>query len=222
MTAVASELQSDVGRRPTGPRHAWRRVLLIGTPAAWIVVALLHPAPDNGTIYEDLSGLSGRWLGVHLAQLCLTVLLGAVLWIAVRGRSGLAPILTRCAVPIYLVFFSAFDAVAGIASGLAVRHANGLTGAEQQGAASTAEHLLLNHVAGDASPLAAISTVALTTAVVGVAMTWRNAGAARSVWIPVIGGVLLSLHGAGPIPAVGLGALAYGMFAAERAGLVKG
>jgi hypothetical protein len=214
-------LQQEDDRRRIATRQFWRRALLIGTPAAWIVVALLHPVPDNESVFEDLSGASGRWLGVHLAQLCLTVLMGAVLWTAVRGRSGLAPSLTRCAVPIYLVFFAAFDAVAGIASGLAVRHGNGLTGEAQQGAASTAEHLLLNHVAGDASPLAAISTVSLTTAVIGVSMTWRRAGAARWIWIPVIGGVLLNFHAAGAIPVLGLGAFASAMFAADRNGLVK-
>jgi hypothetical protein len=221
VTGVAGPLQRDGDLRPTAPRQFWRRLLLIGTPAAWIVVALLHPVPDNGSIYEDLSSVSGRWLGVHLAQLCLTVLMGAVLWTAVRGRSGLAPSLTRCAVPTYLVFFAAFDAVAGIASGLAIRHGNSLTGEAQRGAASTAEHLLLNHVAGDASPLAAVSTVALTTAVIGVSMTWRNAGAARSIWIPVIGGVLLNLHAAGAIPVLGLAAFAYAMFAADRDDLLK-
>jgi hypothetical protein len=220
VTSVAGPTQHVGDRRPAAARKFWRRVFLIGTPAAWIVVALLHPVPDNGSVYEDLSGVSGRWLGVHLAQLGLTVLMGAVLWTAVRDRSGLAPSLTRCAVPVYLVFFAAFDAVAGIASGLAVRHGNGLTGEARQGAASTAEHLLLNHVAGDASPLAAISTVSLTTAVIGVSMTWRKAGAARSIWIPVIGGVLLNFHAAGAIPVLGLGAFAYAMFAADRDGLV--
>ena len=36
----------------------------------------------------------------------------------------------------------------------------------------------------------------------------------------MIGGVLLNFHAAGPIPVVGLTALAYGLFAADRAGFI--
>ena len=175
MTGVDTQSRVQDSWPISARRHTWRRVLLVGTPSAWIVTALLHPAPEQH--HQDLR--RQRTLARRaLRSLILTVLMGAVLWIAVRGRVGLAATLTRGAIPIYLVFFSAFDAVAGIATGIAVRHANGLAGAEEQGAASTAEHLLLNHIAGDASPLAAIATIALTTAVLGVAMTFRQAARA--------------------------------------------
>ena len=48
--------------------------------------------------------------------------------------------------------FSTYDSVAVLGSGLAVRHANGLEGAEQAGAASTADYLLNIRLAGDLSP----------------------------------------------------------------------
>ena len=102
--------------------------------------------------------------------------------------------MTRLAVPVYLVSFTAFDAVAGVASGLAVRHAESLTGADQAGAASTAEYLLQNRYAGELSPVAAVASFALVAAVIGVALTLRANGARRSVWLASLGALLLNFH----------------------------
>lgn len=203
---------------PAVRRSTWHRLLVIGAPVGWIGAVLLHPSASPESVYADLSRSADRWLFVHFAQLALTLALGAALWIAVSGRKGLAATITRVAAPVYLVFFSAFDSVAGIASGLALRHARSLSGGELDGASSTVDYLLMNHMAGDASPLSAISTIALTSAVVGLAMTLRSAGASRLVWMGTFGGVLLNFHGAGPIPAVGLVAFTAALLVADRRG----
>jgi hypothetical protein len=80
-----------------------RRALLIAAPLCWIPVALLHPAPSNDQIYDDLVDVVWRWLGVHFAQLVLSLGLGAALWVVVRGRSGGAATLSRVAVLVWLV-----------------------------------------------------------------------------------------------------------------------
>lgn len=203
-----------------GRRLTWRALLLVGAPLAWIPIAFLHPAASPDTVYEDLAAAADRWLFVHFAQLVLTLLFGVALWMAVAGRRGLAATITRVAVPVYLVSFAAFDTVAGIATGLVVRHAQTLPAAQIDGAASTTEYLAMNYMTGDFSPLAFISGISLTAAVVGVAMTLRSVGATRVVWISAFGGVLLNLHAAGVIPAVGLAALAAALYLAERRGYI--
>jgi hypothetical protein len=220
-TAALSPTSLDAPGGEDRPRRRWgRRALLAGAPAGWMVAAALHPAPSAGRVYADLAPVANRWLGVHLAQLLLTGGLGAALWLVARGRRGVAATVTRIAVPVYVVCFAAFDAVAGIASGLAVRHANTLTGPEQEGAASTAEYLLTNHIAGDLSPLGVISGVALVTAVVAAALTLRSAGAPRVVWVSALGGVLLNFHAAGVLPIVGLVGLAAGLVLADHRGFI--
>jgi hypothetical protein len=201
-------------------RLTWRTLLLVGAPLSWIPVAFLHPAASPDTVYEDLAAAADRWLFVHFAQLVLTLLFGVAMWIAVAGRRGLAATITRVAVPVYLVSFAAFDTVAGIATGLVVRHAQTLPASQIDGAASTTEYLALNYMTGDFSPLAFISGISLTAAVVGVAMTLRSVGASRVVWIGAFGGVLLNLHAAGVIPAIGLAALATSLWLADRRGYV--
>jgi hypothetical protein len=203
-------------------RITWRTLLVVGAPLAWIPVAFLHPAADPESVYEDLAAAADRWLYVHLAQLVLTLWFGVALWITVAGRRGPAATLTRVAVPIYLVSFAAFDTVAGIATGLVVRHAQTLPAAQIDGVASTTEYLALNHITGDFSPLAIISGISLTVAVVGVAITLRAIGASRWVWLCAFGGVLLNLHAAGLIPAIGLAALAIALYVSDRKGYILG
>jgi hypothetical protein len=198
----------------------WRTLVLVGAPLAWIPVAFLHPGANPDSVYEDLAAAADRWLYVHLAQLALTLWFGVAMWMAVAGRRGVAATVTRAAVPVFLVSFAAFDSVAGISTGLAVRHAQSLPAAQVDGVASATEYLALNHFTGDLSPLAIISGIALAAAVIGVAMTLRSVGASRLVWISALGGVLLNLHAAGVIPAVGLAALAGALYSADRMGYI--
>jgi hypothetical protein len=172
-------------------------------------------------IYEGLRHDVGLWIGVHVAQLVLATGLGAALWLAVRGRHGPAATLTRLAIPVYLVFFAAFDSVAGIASGLALHHAGSLSGDERAGAVSTAEYLLDNRWAGDMSALWSVAQVALVVAILGTATTLRRAGASRLTWIAGFVGVLTCMH-AGPPAAVGLVALGTALWTAERQGALRG
>lgn len=135
-------------------------------------------------------------------------------------REGVAATTTRIALPIYLAFFSAFDSVAGMATGLAVHHANETTGAAHDGAVSTAEYLMSNNIASNMSPIAAVATFALVAAVMGAAMTLRQAGASRAVWGLTLAGLFLNVHAGWPA-AFGLAALGSGLVLADRAGLVR-
>ncbi|MFN2504249.1 MAG: hypothetical protein ABR540_08465 [Acidimicrobiales bacterium] len=183
-------------------------------PAAWIIVALIHPM-GGADVYETLRDKADLWLGVHFAQLVLSLGLAAALWITVRGHRTIAATVTRVAVPVYLVFFAAFDSITGMASALAIRHANSLDGPAQDGAASTVDYLVTNHFTADFSPVWAIASLALVAAIAGAAMTLKSAGASRVVWGFTLGGVLMSMH-AGPLAATGLAALAVGLYLAER------
>ena len=194
-----------------------RTVLLVGVPLLWIVVALLHPQGD-GDVYDYLDDKVGLWLGVHFAQPVLSLGVAAVLWMLLAGRTGTAATVARVALPVWLVSFAVFDSVTGIASGLAVHHANGLEDPEQQGAGSTVEYLVDNRITADFSPVWFVQAAALLTAVIATALVLRAAGASRAVFVAMLIGTLLVFH-AGPIAAVGLVALAAAFVLADREGL---
>jgi hypothetical protein len=220
--STAGELSAARPSAParTGAARRRRLALFAGVPAGWVVVALVHPMVQADAIYDGLRHDVGLWIGVHVAQLVLATGLGAALWLAVRGRNGPAATITRLAIPVYLVFFAAFDSVAGIASGLALHHAGSLTGDERAGAIGAAEYLLDNRWAGDMSVLWSVAQVALVVAVLGTATTLRHAGASRLTWIAGVVGVLTCMH-AGPPAAVGLVALGTALWTAERQGALR-
>jgi hypothetical protein len=195
-----------------------RTVFLVGIPLVWVVVALVHPQGD-GDVYDYLDDKVGLWLGVHFAQPVLALGLAAVLWMLLAGRTSTAATAARVAIPVWLVSFAVFDSVTGIASGLAVHHANDLDGPEQQGAASTAAYLVENRITADLSPVWFIQAAALLTAVIATALVLRSAGASRAVFVTMLIGALLVFH-AGPIAAVGLVGLAASFVLSDREGLI--
>lgn len=207
--------ESEVGRRiGTAPQ-----LLLLAVPLVWVVVALVHPQ-GNGDVYDYLDDKVALWLGVHFAQLVLALGLALAFWVLLLGRAGTAATLARLALPVWLVAFSAFDSVTGLASGLAVHHANGLDGPEQAGAASTADYLVDNRFTADFSPLWLLQAVALLTVVIATALVLRSAGASRGLFVAMLGGVLLASH-AGALAAIGLLSIAAAIFLAYREGLVR-
>lgn len=195
-----------------------RTVFLVGIPLLWIVVALVHPQGD-GDAYDSLDDKVGLWLGVHFAQPVLSLGVAVVLWLLLAGRTSTTATVARVAIPVWLVSFAVFDSVTGIASGLAVHHANGLEGPEQQGAASTADYLVDNRITADFSPVWFVQAAALLTAVIATALVLRAAGASRAVFVAMLIGGLLVFH-AGPIAVVGLVALAAAFVLADREGLM--
>jgi hypothetical protein len=194
-----------------------RTAFLVGIPLVWFVVALLHPQGDSD-VFDYLDDKLGLWLGVHFAQPVLALGVAAILWMLLAGRTSTAATVARVALPVWLVSFAVFDSVTGLGSGLAVRHAKDLSGAEQQGAASTAEYLLENKITADFSPVWFVQAAALLTAVIATALVLRSAGASRAVFVTMLIGTLLAFH-AGAAAAVGLVALAVAFFLADREGL---
>ena len=186
----------------------------------WVVVALVHPQGE-GDVFDVIHDKVGLWLGVHFAQPVLSLGVAAILWMLLSGRIGTAASVARAAIPVWLVSFAVFDSVTGLGSGLAVHHANHLSGSEQQGAASTAQYLVENRLTADFSPVWLIQSGAYWTAIIATALVLRSAGASRAVFIAMLIGGLLSFH-AGIVAAVGLVALAVAFFLADREGLFPG
>jgi hypothetical protein len=194
-----------------------RAALLVGVVLVWIVVALLHPQGE-GEVYDALDDQVGMWLTVHLAQPVLALGVAAGFWMLLANRTGTAATVARVALPVWLVSFAMFDSVTGIATGLAIHHANGLDGAEQQGASSTVQYLADNNVTADFSPVWFVQAATLLIVVIATALALRSAGASRAVFISLLIGCLLVFH-QGPAAAVGLAGLAVAFFLADREGL---
>jgi hypothetical protein len=185
-----------------------RRLILLGTPLAFAVVTTLHPTTGAGP--GDPSLPVTRWLTVHGLQVVLTVLLAYCIWILLDGIHNRAATTARVALPVFLVFFSTFDAVAGLATGWLHHRASSQTGAEQAATLKAADELF-NHnwLTGNLSVAGSVTAVAWAVIAVAGAVALRRAGA-DGLTVGLMAASLLFVNH--PVPTGTLGMLA--LFAA--------
>ncbi|MGH9249988.1 MAG: hypothetical protein ACRD0W_10790 [Acidimicrobiales bacterium] len=179
-----------------------RRVVLLGTPLALAVLEIFHPHPDN--VAEGLE--QGEWFfWFHVIQLVLTGLIALAVYLLTDGLEGRAVSVSRWAIAVFAVFFSAYDAAAGIATGFVLRNAQGLSVEGQTAIYETAIDMPgLSLIFG----LSIVGTGAWVVALVAAAVTLRRAGASQGPFVLLIlAGVFLM--GGHPFPG---GTLAFGCF----------
>ena len=112
---------------------------------------------------------------------------------------------TRVGVGVFLVFFSAYDAVAGIATGLAMRSARDLSAVQQDGVFEVVRDW---PAAGPPFALSIVGTLGWVAAAGALALATRRQHAPRSESI-LVGLAALFLLGGHPFPQ---GTLAFGCF----------
>jgi len=106
-----------------------RRVLILAPPLVVAVYEIFHPNPDvTATAVMEVAG----WFALfHAIQLVLFPFLVLSMALLAQNLGVLGHWVTRLGLVLVLVFFSAYDAIAGIATGLAMRAARDLPVAEQ-------------------------------------------------------------------------------------------
>ena len=113
------------------PERSIGRYLVYAGPLVWAVLIVFHPNPSGDSPYEGISDVVDRWLFVHVAQLILTPFLFLAVWRLLDGLSSATATISRAALVVWTVFFSAYDSIQGIATGILTRWANDLAGEEQ-------------------------------------------------------------------------------------------
>jgi hypothetical protein len=159
-----------------------RRLLLLAPPFLFAAWAAVHPAPDvNAQAVMDVA----TWFAAfHAVQLALTGLIALTVLLLADDYGAAGSWTTRLGIGVFLIFFSAYDAIAGIATGLAMRHARDLTAAQQEGVWQTVK----DWPAFDLSvfSLNVVGSLAWAVALVTVALAARRAGVLRAEWIFVL------------------------------------
>ena len=181
------------------------RFLLLAAPLLWLVPALLHP---TGEPYAGIADEADRWIFVHVAQLVLTPFLAAGVWMLLAGIQSVPALLARSALAVWMVFFSAFDAVAGIATGVLTRHANSLAGEEREGVVAAIDFLWADSqlAGGGFSVLGNLGHISWVIVAIAATVALYRAGASRVVVATTFLSVLFASH-SGLGAAVGLVAL---------------
>ena len=191
-----------------------RRVLLLAPPLAFAGLAAIHPAPDvNAQAVMDVA----TWFATfHVIQLVLMGLVAISVLLLADDFGATGAWTTRLGLGVFLLVFSAYDAVAGIATGLAMRTARDLPAEQQEGVWVTVKDW-----PGFDPPVFALNivgTLGWVVALVGLALTARRAGAGRAEWIFILlAGVFLMGGHPFPFGTVTFGCLFIAALLHERA-----
>jgi hypothetical protein len=193
---------------------------LIGAPLAWAVLLWFHPAVARDDVYGDLRDEVVTYVIVHAGTLVFIGLMGLALYMLVRDLPGKAATISRLAIGAFVLFYGAWEAVIGLATGALVQHANEAPASEGPAVSDAIQSLQDNAIVGDPSVVAGIGALAWIVAVIAAAVAIHRAGA------PVLATVLLGLSVVvfshpPPIGPVGLACFAGAvlvLFRSQRAG----
>jgi hypothetical protein len=185
--------------------------LALAAPLLWVVVALIHPGGvgNEPAPYEGIADDANKWVFVHFAQLVLTPLIAVGVWMLLDGIRSIAATVARASLVVWMVFFSAFDAIAGIAVGVLTRYANSLADDERDAVVGAIDFLFQDsRFAGgnNFSLLAGLGQFSWVVLVLAATVALWRAGASRLIVVATLLSFLFATH-AGYLAAVGLIAL---------------
>lgn len=211
--------------RSAHPRRG-RRLLLYGVPVAVAALGFVHPggitnpAADGDTLLHMLGHQADLFVVVHLLQLAVFGLLGLVVWRLTDGLKRLAATLSRVAVLAFVVFYTAFDSVAGIAVGVLVQEAQRLPAGDQAGASGLIEAYQSSWIVGEFNVLAVAGTAAWLIALGAAAVALRGRGATRPVAVCLIlAGIVFSVGHPAPFGPLGMALLLAAIWRLDAAGV---
>jgi hypothetical protein len=183
----------------------------LAAPLLWVVLTLIHPGGvgNEPAPYEGIADDANKWIFVHFGQLVLTPLVAVGVWMLLDGIHSIAATVARASLVVWMVFFSAFDAIAGIAVGVLTRYANSLAGEERQAVIGAIDFLFQDSKFAGGNNFSLMGDLGhFSWVVLVIAATvalWR-AGASRLVVGATLLAGLFATH-AGYMAAVGLIAL---------------
>lgn len=120
MASVATEAPAERQLSSTT-----RRALILAPPLIVAIYEIFHPRPD--VTAEAVMEVAGWFALFHAIQLVLFPLLVLSIALLAQNLGVFGHWVTRLGLVLMLVFFSAYDAIAGIATGLAMRAARDLS-----------------------------------------------------------------------------------------------
>jgi hypothetical protein len=178
-----------------------RRPLLFTPPIALAILEVFHPNPDFNV--QALLDASTWFAWFHVIQLVLTGLVALSVLLIAADYDRANAWTTRLGIGAFLVFFSAYDTLAGIGTGLAMHTARDLPGAQQEGVFAVVKDW---PGVGPVFALSIVGTLGWVVAVGALALAARRLGASRAEWIALALAAVF-LMGGHPFPQ---GTLAFG------------
>ena len=173
-----------------------RRVFLVATPLTLAVVLWYHPpGGEADAVYEGVRHDVGAWLFVHTAFLFFIPLMAFAAWLLLSGLHGRAATVSRVALVVFLVFYTAYEVTIGLGTGILIDYANSLPAAEQAAVADAIQHLNGDAVLGDPISVSLVAGVlGWAVAMVAAAVAIRRDGAGWPATVLLGLAALFAIH----------------------------
>jgi hypothetical protein len=173
------------------------RYLVYAGPLVWAVLIVFHPNPGGDSPYEGITDVVDRWLVVHVGQLILTPFLFLAVWRLLDGLTSAAARVSRAALVVWTVFFSAYDSIQGVATGILTRWANDRAAEEQAAVARAIEFVVEDsQLAGNISAIGLVAGASWLTVAIAAAVALHQAGAGKAVVVATCLSVVVAAHSA--------------------------
>jgi hypothetical protein len=104
-----------------------RRLILFGVPIFVGVANWFHPihfGPTN--VYQDIQPAVSWWITLHVLNLFGFALLGWAAYLLIKDEQGVAPLVAKVALAIFIPTYIGFDSLIGIGTGTLIQYAKTL------------------------------------------------------------------------------------------------
>jgi hypothetical protein len=113
---------------------------MVAVPVAWPVLHLFHPTGEGDEFYPVVRDQVTAWVVVHVGTLVFVPLLAGVVYLLLGDVDGVAALLSRIALAVFALFYTAWEVLIGLGTGLLVDQVkNGLSAAERATGAQLVE-----------------------------------------------------------------------------------
>jgi hypothetical protein len=162
---------------------------LIGVPLAWAVLLLFHPTGE-GDIYPAVRDDASRWLVVHVGTMVFIPLLAVAIYLLVNGIENTAARVCRIALATFALFYTAWEVLMGIGTGVLIQDVNGLPAAERATGSDLVKAFTDSIFVRDFGVFNVIGSLSLITATIAAGIALRG-----QAGVPVSVPILLGLCG---------------------------
>jgi len=201
--------------------HPGRALVVFGAPIAFIVTGSLHVVAgrDTADMYLALHDHASVWIGIHVIQLALILLLAVAVYYLTEGMTSAAARVSRIALLPYLVFYSTYDSVVGLSTGLVVHYGAGLAPDEQ--AVLPGVTTVLTGSVDQPIPwvIVFIGSLSWAVAVIAAAVALSRAGASWAATVPLgLAGVIGAIDHALPFGPIAMALFLVAAYVLSRPG----
>jgi hypothetical protein len=169
------------------------RAFLVGAPVAFAALLTLHPM-GTGDLFDEVSRSVTPWLIVHYGGAVGFPAMALVIWLLIRDLPGRAATIARFALPVYAVFYTVWEAIFGIATGIIADTGNGLSDTQREGTAAAVDAIVASPIVGEAGVFGSIGGLAWWVAISAAIMALKQAGVRRSALVLLGLGGLMTFH----------------------------